>query len=249
MPWEPGNWMLVFARAGAFLAVFPAFAAPNFPVRVRVALGAMIAALIAPSLPPVTLGQMHFLGLVGLCAVEVGAGLLLGFVSRMAFFALELASGLIAMEMGLNLSTVFNPLTPGRSESLGVLANYFAVMLLFTLNLHHWMLLAFQHSYALVPVGGMPLSQRLLTDVVGQTGQVFQLGLLLAGPIIAVTFVITLVFALLGRAVPQMNVFAESFAFRTLGGLLVFGLALNMMAQHIADALRRFPEELLRLAS
>ena len=32
---------------------------------------------------------------------------------------------------------------------------------------------------------------------------------------------------------PQMNVFAESFAFRIVGGLIVFGFTLQLAAQHV----------------
>lgn len=245
---DAGNWTLVFLRAGAFLTIFPAFAVPAVPGRIRVALAALLAVLIAPSMPPLPVAERHFFDLVGLYAVEVGAGLLLGFLSRMTFYALEAASGMIAMEMGLNLAAMFNPLTRDRTESLGVMMNYFGILLLLTLNLHHWILLGFKGSYALVPVGGMPITQAMFAYVVRQTAEVFHLGLLIAAPIIAVTFIVTLVFAMLGRAVPQMNVFGESFVFRTLGGLLVFGLSVQMMAQHIANALRQFPEELMRLA-
>jgi flagellar biosynthesis protein FliR len=45
-----------------------------------------------------------------------------------------------------------------------------------------------------------------------------------------------------------MNVFAESFAVRPLVGLSVFGLTLDLMAQHIMNYLRRLPEDMLRVA-
>ena len=74
------------------------------------------------------------------------------------------------------------------------------------------------------------------------------LGLQIAAPVMAVSFVITIVFSVLGRAVPQMNVFSESFPVRTLAGLAVFGLTCTFMAQHIANHLRRLPEDMLRVA-
>ena len=35
------NWLMVFLRASAMLAVFPIFSARNFPVQLRLALGAL----------------------------------------------------------------------------------------------------------------------------------------------------------------------------------------------------------------
>ena len=45
-----------------------------------------------------------------------------------------------------------------------------------------------------------------------------------------------------------MNVFTESFAFRTMAGLVVFGMTLNLMAQHISNYLHQLPEDILRVA-
>lgn len=74
------------------------------------------------------------------------------------------------------------------------------------------------------------------------------MALQLAAPLMAVSFLISLVFSVLGRAVPQMNVFAESFAVRPLVGLSVFGLTLELMSEHIINYLRHLPEDLMRVA-
>ena len=239
---------MVFVRVGGLLAIFPIFAAQHFPVRVRLALGAGIAFLISPSLPTIDVGQWSVFRLAGQLALETCIGLLLGFVSRMTFYALEFTGGIISMEMGLNLSGSFNPFNRDRSEAMGLIVYYLGAMLVLTLNLHHWLLIGFQKSYALLPVGGAHLGPALFSDVVGRTSQIFLIGLLMAAPLMAVSFLISLVFSVLGRAVPQMNVFSESFAFRVLGGLAVFGMTVNLMAQHIVNYLRRLPEDLLRVA-
>ena len=74
------------------------------------------------------------------------------------------------------------------------------------------------------------------------------MALQISAPVIAVSFVITLVFAVLSRAVPQMNVFAESFSFRIVGGLIVFGFTMHLTAQHVLNYLHRLPDDLLRVA-
>jgi flagellar biosynthesis protein FliR len=84
--------------------------------------------------------------------------------------------------------------------------------------------------------------------VVKRTSWVFVLAAQLSAPLIATSFVITLVFSVLGRAVPQMNAFTEHFAFRAMGGLFVFGLTLHLSAQHITNYLYRLPEDMLRVA-
>src|SRR5258708_20525499 len=159
---ELSNWMMVFVRAGALLSVFPLFSAQPAPVQIRLALGALVAFLVAPSLPPTDVSSLHFLGLVGLFAVEAGIGLLLGIITRLIFYALEFAGSLVAMEMGLNLASTFNPLSRDRSEAAALVLFYLAAMLLLTLDLHHWILLGFHKSYWWSPSSGGPLFPALL---------------------------------------------------------------------------------------
>ncbi len=45
-----------------------------------------------------------------------------------------------------------------------------------------------------------------------------------------------------------MNVFQESFVFRILIGLSVFGMTMQLMSQHIANYLHRLPEDFLSVA-
>ena len=70
----------------------------------------------------------------------------------------------------------------------------------------------------------------------------------LAAPVMAVSFIISLVFSMLGRAVPQLNVFYESISVKTLAGLSVFGVSMQLMSQHIMNYLRLLPEDVLKVA-
>jgi flagellar biosynthetic protein FliR len=180
--------------------------------------------------------------------MEAGVGLLLGFVSRLLFYILEFAGNLIGSEMGMNWGATLNPLSHTRSEAPGMILFYLGAMAFLSLDMHQWLLRALQRSYELLPVGGAHLGPALFNDLVHRTSQLFLVGLLIAAPVIAVSFLINLVFSVIGRAVPQMNVFVESFSFRALAGLMVFGLSLNLVAQHVVNYLRRLPEDFLRVA-
>lgn len=248
LPFDLTTWILVFIRVGAFLTVLPFFSATNFPIQTRIAIGAFIALLLAPGLPAASVGSLGFVPLTALLVREVAVGLLLGFVSRMVFYAADLAGSLIATEMGLNLAPLFNPLSQNQTQAPGTILFLLASVVMLTLDLHHWILVGFQRTYALLPIGGGQLSTALFTNVVGHTANVFLVAMQIAAPLIAMSFVVTVVFAVLARAVPQMNVFVESYAFRTVGGLLVFGLTLHLMAQHVLNYLRRLPEDLARVA-
>jgi flagellar biosynthesis protein FliR len=241
-------WFLVFARAGALLAVFPLFAAQTVPVHLRIGMAAVIAFLAAPFLPQTVASSPSFWSLVRLVFTEASVGLLLGFICRLIFYAIDLAGGIASTEMGLMLSSAFNPLTSGALPIPGTILFWLAMMLLLSLNLHHLVIAAFQHSYALLPMGAAHLSESLALDVVRRTGEIFRIALQMTAPVMAVSFVITLIFSVLSRAVPQMNVFTESFSVRSLAGVAVFGLTCHVTAQYIEAYLHRLPEDMLRVA-
>lgn len=242
------TWFLVFTRVGAMLTVLPMFSTQMIPVQLRIALGALVALIVTPMLPAVAVDGLSIWILVKLMFMEVSVGLLLGFICRFVFYALEIAGGFIATEMGLTLPSEFSQLVSGQTMAPGLLLYWIAMMTMLSLDLHHWMIVGFQKTYVLIPIGGAHLHEALLVDVVARSGKVFMLALQIAAPVMAVSFLITLVFAVLGRAVPQMNVFSESFPVRTLLGLVSFGLTCTFMGQHIANYLRRLPEDMLNVA-
>ncbi|MFO1486956.1 MAG: flagellar biosynthetic protein FliR [Verrucomicrobiota bacterium] len=242
------NWMLVFMRLSAFLYVLPFFSTINFPHMMRIALGALAAMLIAPLLPPFPLAQLKFFSLIGVMFQEVSVGLLLGFLARMIFYAVELAGNIISTEMGLNLASVMNPAEGQTVQAPGMMLFFLATIVMLTLDLHHWILMGFERTYLVLPIGGAHLNSALFEAIVAQTARIFMVALQISAPMIAVSFVVTMIFAVLSRAVPQMNVFAESFGFRIAAGLIVFGFTLQLTAIHVMNHLRRLPDDLLVIA-
>ncbi|MCX7915841.1 MAG: flagellar biosynthetic protein FliR, partial [Verrucomicrobiae bacterium] len=217
------TWWVVFVRVGAALAVLPVFSSSQFPVRLRLGIAAVVSWFIASAMP-VTASALPAAGSVGgvvlLLATETAVGLLLGFVGRMLFYALDAAGSILSTQMGLMLASDINPFSGGRTDAPGILLNYLAVTLFLTLDLHHVALAGLQRTYAVLPVGGAGLSEDVLMDVVKLTGGIFTAAVQISAPVMAVSFLVSVIFSLLGRAVQQMNVFAESFAFRTLSGLV-----------------------------
>lgn len=247
METELQNWIFAFVRAGAFLTLLPVFSAASVPVTLRVLLAAMLAFLVGPTLGPVP-ASPGFFSSIGRLVAEALIGLTLGFTTRLVFGAFEVAGQLITSELGLNLSSIVNPISTAPTQAPGMMLFLLATVLMFALDLHHWLIVGFVKSYAVLPVGGAHLREAVFEHLLKQTANMFVIAIQMAAPIMAVSFVVTLVFSVLGRAVPQMNVFSESFALRITAGLVVFALTLPLIAEHMSNALRRMPDDVLRVA-
>jgi len=241
------EWMLGFLRASALMVVFPVFSSRNLPLRMRLALAGALAILVHPWIRFNAPSSLSLPGLVGLFGLEIMAGLAMGFICRMVFFCVQLAGSIIAFQMGLQMTSALDPGAESRTETPGLILYYLAALLFLTLDLHHWVLAGFVESYSVLPVGGAGLGTALMEEGVRQTARLFVAAVQMSAPMIAVSFLVTYVFALLGRTVPQMNVFTESFAARSLAGLLVFGVTIQLTAQHIINYLRGMPQDLANI--
>jgi flagellar biosynthetic protein FliR len=241
------NWFLVFVRLGAFLLALPFFSAVNFPATMRVALAALSALLLAPQLPAFAISHLDLLTLVGLLAREVAIGLLFGFFARMVFFAADIAGVIISNELGLSMGSIMDPTSRQPEQVPGLILFFLATITMLSLVLHHGLLLGFAKSFEVLPLGGGHLSSALFETIVARTSQIFVIALQISAPVMAVSFCITVFFAVMSRAVPQMNVFAESFGIRIAGGLIVLGFTLQIAAQYIVNHLQRLPDDLIGL--
>lgn len=229
----------------ALMAIFPIFSANNFPVRMRVALGALTSFLIVPSMPPFSVEGLGLLQIFMIMLSEGLAGLVIGFVSRMMFHLLDIAGNMIAMQVGLNMAADVNPFSGVRNEVTGTILFYLGAMLFLNLDMHHYLLVALQQGYDILPVGGATMSQALMVNLFQHVSRIFLVATQLAAPMIAVAFIVMLVFSLIGRAVQQINSFFESFAVRVMAGLAIFGLTINLMSKHIINYLRRLPDDVM----
>ena len=248
MFWDFTTWFVIFVRFSAYLLLFPITAAQAIPLIVRLGFAGLGAFLILPLVPAISMEGAALHSIIRLFFLEVSTGLVLGLLARFLFYAVEIAGSLIATESGLMLSSNFNPITASFVSSPGVLLHWMTLILMLTLDLHHWLIIGLQRSYEIIPAGGAKLTELLLSDVMNRAGGMFVIALQMTAPVLATSFLVTVVFSLLGRAVPQMNVFGESFPVRTIAGLAVFGLTCNLLAQHIVNHLNRIPQDFLRVA-
>ena len=112
---------------------------------------------------------------------------------------------------------------------------------------HHAMFVAFLRSFELAPPGAITAARNIGELFVHSTGNIFVSAIQMAAPIMAINFIVTLTFAVLGKAAPGINVFSESFAVRIFAGLTLLGLTLGLTAQLVLSQLRQSPELMLRL--
>ena len=240
-------WVLVLLRTGTFFLGIPLFAGKLIPVRIRMAFGLMLSLLISPYVSADLGLSSHYVGVILLSINEICIGLLLAMMVRMVFFAVELAGFLISYEIGLMASNSINPLLGSTDATLSSLFYYFSLLIFFIVGIHHDVIKAFTLSFDLLPIGSFLLRTNPMLEYVSEVSNVFVLGVLMAAPFIALNFIANVSFAVLGKAVPKMNVFMTSFAVRILAGLLLLVSSILLFSSYVIEHSRRSVEVMLKI--
>ncbi len=173
-----------------------------------------------------------------LAAKEVFVGICLGMLTRFFFFALNMASELTSQALGLSSASIYNPLSGINSSLIEQFQTTLAILIFFTIRGHHLLITALFQSFDLVQVNQTAIKFGGLGEFVRWCGTLFEIALKVSAPVVSSLFLVNLGMGILGRAVPQINVFVTSFQVTIMVGFLVVLVSMPLYfneVMHILD--------------
>lgn len=238
-------FLLVLTRVlGLFLAA-PVFSHKSIPVIAKITLASGFAIMAMPLVELEIVMPNDVWSLALWFAKEMVVGAMMGIAIRMIFFVLDFASHVITVEIGLQPGQAFDPGSASQGNPLGTIIYFLGIAILLS-GSEYDMLIAFMRSFEVAPLGHFGLNSYAADYVILKTAEIFELGILMGAPIIAVNFLINLVFAVLGKVVPKLNVFILSFSARIFIGTTVLTLTVGLIAQYAVNYISETPEMMLR---
>ena len=210
--------------------LLPALGESTIPMRLRLtfalAFSLILYPLILPNLGPVpvTLG-----GLMTALGHELAVGFILGGLTRLIITAAQVAGAVIAFQMGLSMAQTSDPTQPGVQGA--IVGNFLAMLgvtLIFATDLHHVLLAGIYASYSYFPPDA-PLmlgdAAEMATQMVAQS---FLIGTQMSAPFLVFGLVFYLGLGILGRLMPQIQVFFMAMPANIIIGLVLFALLLGL---------------------
>lgn len=230
---------LVLCRLSPVFVLFPVFNSRVVPNQIKVALALFFTMTMVGVLPldPPAFPSIVSVILAGFAEILVGS--FIGIASRITFWILELAGFIISQEIGLMMSTSMDPITNQNTSTISSVLYYLGIVVVFITNTHHDLVWGFAESLLYMPVGIEWLRLGSIDALLIETSRVFYVGVLMAAPFISINLLINLVFAVLGRAAPKMNVFLVSFAVRILAGFFLLSTGCVLLVHYIERELGR----------
>lgn len=251
---------LATTRVGALMMSAPVFQAASIPANLKATITFVLSVLVVlrsgPLLPTTPDGlavdPTSAAFLISAVVRELMAGALMGLAASAVFAAVQMAGGLMGIQMGFSVANVIDPTTRQQNGLVTQLLNLMAVLIFLSLDGHLYLLKALFDSFQLVPLGQVAPDLGALMEIFMTLGTgLFALGLNMALPIVCVVLFVNVGLALSMRAVPQINIFAVGFILSIGVGFIVLlralpseGGALEQMSAQVVEATGAVAERL-----
>lgn len=234
-----GAWIVAFVwpfvRMLALISSSPVFGEKKVTRQVKVALAALLAIAIAPTLGPMPAVPLFSAGGVWILIQQVLIGSAMGFSMRLVFAAVQAAGDYAGLQMGLSFASFFDPNSGGNTMVLSSLLNMLAMLIFLAVDGHLMVISTLVESFHVLPVSDAPLAAEGWHVLALAGANVFSAALMLALPLIGALLTLNLAMGILNRASPQLSIFAVGFPLTLLGGTLM----LQQLMPHLGPFMER----------
>jgi len=214
------GFMLLFFRFAALFIAVPIFSHKNIPMQIKTAMAFFFTIVFYSSMPPLEI-QINLPTIVLAILSEFLLGLSVGIVLLLAYHVITFAGGIISFMMGFSMASAIDPQSGISMPIISQFLSLMGLMVLLSLNLHHWVLLFVDSSLRVVPLGGFLLKEDLFHYVIYAVSNMFLVGFMIAFPIVALSWLADVIFGMLMKTMPQFNLLVIGFPIKIMVSFVV----------------------------
>jgi flagellar biosynthetic protein FliR len=230
LPALAATFMLVFARIGTMVMLLPGLGEMSVPVRVRLTIALVLAAVLLPLHQNAYQIDLRSFGpLIALLGQELFIGAMLGLTARLTMAGLQIAGNVIAQQLGLGFVTAVDPTQGQQSVIVWNFLTVLGVTLIFATDMHHLVIAALDDSYTLFHPGEIPLLGDVAALTTRTVAAAFRIGIQLSAPFLVFGLLFNLGLGVLARLMPQMQVFFVGLPLSILLGFLILIVVVTAM--------------------
>ena len=237
LPVYAAAFMLSFARIGTMVMLMPGLGELMVSPRVRLTIALVLTAVIMPlHRLDYQIDLRAFGPVLLMLGQELLIGAVLGLLARLTISSLQIAGSVVAQQMGLGFVTSMDPTAGQNGLLVGNFLGVLGITMIFATDLHHMVIAALNDSYSVFRPGEVPIigdvANILTTTVTGA----FRIGVQLAAPFLAFGLLFNLGLGVLGRLMPQMQVYFVGVPLSILIGFLILVMVLGTMMVTFLDS-------------
>jgi flagellar biosynthesis protein FliR len=227
-------FLLIFLRVSSFFVTFPMFSMTSIPPRLIVIFSFIISLFICQiSLVPEVIDLFSLQGLnIALNQIFIGA--FSGFVFTVIFNVFIFSGELVAVQTGLGFASMVDP----HISQMNLLGQFYwlSIATLFLLmNGHLQVIHMLVESFHTLPISSATLTFLKIKTVIDFSEVIFSGTILIALPLIISLLAVNLIFSVITRSVPQLNIFSLVYPLILILGLLMAYLSFQTMIDNAGD--------------
>ncbi len=234
-----GAFIWPLARVGAMMATAPIFSSQQTPKTLRLGFVLILSWIMMPLIPAPELVDFLSYDAIIILAQQLLIGLVMGFMLQMVFGALVFGGQAIAYSMGLGFASMMDP---QNGVQVPVVAQFYLIvstLFFLAINGHLILIELVADSFYVFPVSTTGIGSAGLEAIVGWGSDMFVGGLLLALPVMAALLLVNLGLGVIGRAAPQLNIFAVGFPVTIILGFILVWVTLPDVMNIFQDLLEQ----------
>lgn len=242
--------LTISVRLTGLMLFAPMLGSAVIPARVKAVLVLALTALLYPAFGD-RMGARPLSQWPAVVGVEFLIGVGMGIATNIVFEAAQLAGQVLGVQMGYSLVNILDPQTQVDTTVVSIFYQSLVMLLFLQMGVHYWLIRAVGNSFVYVPAGVTHLNSLFTTAVVKLCGQIFELGVQIAAPVLTATLAADVVLGILGKASPQLPLMLLGPSVKCLLGLMILIATLK----YWPDLFHRFfvecvtnAEQLLRMA-
>jgi flagellar biosynthetic protein FliR len=234
-------FVLVSARVSGLFLAAPLWSMTGVPKTVRSAAVVLLSVVLLPSMPHLASLPDDMVAMSLVLAAETLLGIAIGLTGALVLHGVAIAGEVASLQMGLSLGEALGSLPPGATVGIGQLQGYFGMLIYLSLGGHLTLYRGLAASFAAVPAGQAVLGASGARQAVELASAVFSTGVRAAAPIIVALLLTNLAMAILGKAVPQLNVMMVSFPITISIGMVALAATLPFLAAFLSASVDGLP--------
>ena len=224
-----GTYFWPLVRIAAMVSAMPIFSSAFVPVRARLMFALALTLIIAPTVPPVpVVDALSFPGAL-IIFQQILIGVMMGFIFHLVFAVFTIGGQIAAMQMGLGFATMIDPVNGSQAPVLSMFFILLVTLLFFVMDGHLAMIGLVADSFHSFPIGTNFVEKDKFWNIVSWGSQMFASAILVSLPPVTALLLINMSLGIIGRAAPQLNIFAVGFSITIVAGFYVIMVGLPVV--------------------
>ncbi len=229
--------LLIFSRVLGIFAFNPILSRRNIPQIVKVVCCILISMIVIMVRQPEPVETGTVIGVYLAMLLKEGfVGAVLGFITDMFFYSVQMSGEIMDMQSGLGMAKVFDPGTNLQMSIMGSFVSFMMYLYFFVINAHLTYIELFVKSFDIIPLGFEGINPDLGISIVEYFSVVLTLVLKIAMPLIVSQTILQFCVGVLMKSVPQIQIMVINIQLKVGFGFLI----LFLVAVPLSDFIEKF---------